>query len=133
MVAAQRSVQLAVRGGSVLRPLYLLTDLCLPDGRERLRLAAIADFNALRRSECALHDRVGACRPPSGRMRVILQALDGSLSGVSQREIAEALFGSARVRRDWRDAGGHLRDHVRRAIRRGRLLMKSGYQELLVR
>lgn len=67
------------------------------------------------------------------RLVLVLRALDGSLSGAKQRQIAEALFGQARVRRDWRDPRGNLRDITRRAIRRGRFLMNRGYLQLLRR
>jgi hypothetical protein len=125
-----RFVQLAVTGASVLSPCRLLTDLVLPPGKEQVRLAAVAEFNALiagggldaNRSR----DLVGA-----RRLRVILQALDGSLAGHSQRRIAESLFGAARVQRDWSRADMYLRDHVRRAVRRGRALMAGGYVSLL--
>lgn len=65
------------------------------------------------------------------RLVVVLQALDGALAGASQREIACALFGAARVDRDWRHDGDHMRDVVRRAVRRGRDLMNGGYLGLL--
>jgi hypothetical protein len=130
LIGSQRSVQLAVRGASVLRPSRLLTDLRLPYGKERSRLAAITDLNALVRPGCRLREHAGDL-PSSDRLRTVLQALDGFLAGASQREIAEALFGVSQVRRDWRDAGGHMRDRVRRAIRRGRTLMTGGYLSLL--
>ncbi|WP_246462326.1 DNA -binding domain-containing protein [Mesorhizobium sangaii] len=59
-----------------------------------------------------------ACLPPEprgGRLRIVLQALHGSLAGASQ-EIAIALFGRRRVEEDWSRPGSHLRDQVRRAI-----------------
>ena len=62
---------------------------------------------------------------------IVLQALDGALAGATQREIAIAIFGAARTECAWRDAGGHLRDTIRRAIRRGRFLMNGGYLGLL--
>ena len=62
---------------------------------------------------------------------IVLQALDGALAGAAQREIATAIFGAGRTKRAWCDAGGHLRDTIRRAIRRGRFLMKGGYLGLL--
>jgi hypothetical protein len=62
---------------------------------------------------------------------MILQALDGSLAGKSQREIAEVLVGPERAEADWRHPGQHLRDRVRRAVRRGQTLMNGGYLTLL--
>src|SRR4029434_3636488 len=93
-------------------------------------LAAIEDFGVL----CNPGNR--RCAPsggrePSRRLLTVLTALDGYLAGLAQREIAEKLFGPSRVRRDWRDPGGHLRDQVRRAIGRGRTLMSGGYLAFL--
>ncbi|HZD52140.1 MAG TPA: DUF2285 domain-containing protein [Woeseiaceae bacterium] len=65
------------------------------------------------------------------RLRAILQALDGWLDGAPYRDIAVALFGEARVEADWTDPRRHLRDRVRRAVRRGRALMKGGYRTFL--
>lgn len=87
-----------------------------------ITFAALASGAAVRR--CARNSL-------SGRLTIVLQALDGNLAGATQREIAIALLGRARVERDWRDARGHLRDVVRRAIRRGRALMNGGYLKLL--
>jgi hypothetical protein len=69
--------------------------------------------------------------PRSRRFQLILQALDGSLAGLSHREIAEISVGRERVEADWNHPGGHLRDRVRRAVRRGRFLMNGGYLQLL--
>jgi hypothetical protein len=63
---------------------------------------------------------------------LVLRALDGSIAGASHREIGAVLFGKARVERDWADPGDHLRDNVRRAIKRGRSLMNGGYSKFLL-
>lgn len=62
---------------------------------------------------------------------MVLQALDGWLAGAPYRDIAVALFGEARVEADWTDPRRHLRDRVRRAVRRGRALMGGGYRTFL--
>ncbi|WP_202841518.1 DNA -binding domain-containing protein [Luteimonas saliphila] len=59
-----------------------------------------------------------------------LQALDGALAGASQREIAIAVFGEARVTADW-TADSELRAQVRYLIQRGRVLMEGQYRTLL--
>jgi hypothetical protein len=59
-----------------------------------------------------------------------LQALDGALSGASQREIAVALFGVDSVARNWH-ADSELRARIRYLIRRARALMNGGYRRLL--
>jgi len=125
-------IQLAVSGVSLLDSPYLLTELAIPEGFARPRLAAIAAFNRLPRRN-VMADPSSAGRLASQRLQFVLQALDGYLAGASQRQIAISLFGSNRVERQWRDAGGHIRDRVRRAIGRGRHLMTAGYRELLRR
>ena len=76
-------------------------------------------------------DRAFPPDPRGPRLTLILRALDGSLAGKSQREIAEMLVGPERAEADWRHPGQHLRDRVRRAVRRGRALMNGGYRVLL--
>ncbi len=87
-------------------------------------------FGLLRRPR--IGTRTSVARP--GRSAVIyaraLQALDGALAGASQREIAIALFGEARVAADW-SPDSELRAQVRYLIRRGRALMKGQYHTLL--
>ena len=58
-----------------------------------------------------------------------LQALDATLAGASLREVAEGLFGADAVAADWH-ADGDLRARVRRLVRRGDALMRSGYRRL---
>jgi hypothetical protein len=126
----RESVQLAVSGASLLDAPYLLTELAIPDDIARPRLAAIAAFNRLSQGRF----NAGPSRPeaiPSPRLALVLRALDGHLAGASQRQIAMSLFGENRVKREWRDPGGYIRDRVRRAISRGRHMMTSGYLELL--
>lgn len=125
-------VQLAVSGASLLESPYLLTELALPDDLARPRLAAIGAFHQVT-GRSIMVDPSPFEHRASQRLQLVLRALDGYLAGASQRQIAVALFGSQRVERDWRDAGGHLRDRVRRAIGRGRQLMTAGYLELLQR
>jgi hypothetical protein len=59
-----------------------------------------------------------------------LQALDGVLSGASQREIAIVLFGRDVVVQKWH-ADGELRARVRYLIRRAGVLTNGGYRKLL--
>jgi hypothetical protein len=58
-----------------------------------------------------------------------LQALDATLVGASQRQIAIGLFGPQAVAADWH-ADGALRSRIRRLVRHGRLLMCGGYRRL---
>jgi hypothetical protein len=59
-----------------------------------------------------------------------LQALDGVHAGATHRDIAAALFGAARVLRNW-TADGDLRARTRRCIGRARALMEGGYRRLV--
>jgi len=61
----------------------------------------------------------------------ILGALDGSLAGASQRDIAARIFGPSTVEQEWRTDSDYLRARVRRLIRKGQELMTSGYRRLL--
>ncbi|MDZ5698674.1 DNA -binding domain-containing protein [Chelativorans sp. M5D2P16] len=88
-------------------------------------------LNALHATE-QLPDRLFPPEARGNRLRFVLQALDGSLAGASHREIATALLGKQRVQADWTDPGDHLRDRIRRAIRRGHMLMNRGYRDFLV-
>jgi hypothetical protein len=125
----QGRVQLAVTGESVLRPARLLTDVAMPAGGTACRLAAIAAFNAGCADQTVSSSVDQHCS--FRRLCLVLRALDGHLAGLRQREIAEGLFGGARVQKEWRDPGSYLRDRVRRAIRRGHALMVSEYRHLL--
>jgi hypothetical protein len=60
----------------------------------------------------------------------MLRALDGHLSDASYREIAEGLFGAARVEREaWKTSS--LRDRTIRLVKSGVSLMRAGYRRLL--
>lgn len=127
---AGRALQLAVSGASLFAPVRLLTEAVIRREHLAARCAALACLNHLRVSG-ELPARYFPGDPRGRRLRVVLQALDGWLAGAAYREIAMALFGRARVDADWTDPGDHLRDRVRRAVRRGRTLMGGGYLQLL--
>lgn len=65
------------------------------------------------------------------RLAEVVQALDASQAGASYREIALALFGPARVARDWHYPNNHLREHVRRTVGYGLKLIDGGYTRFL--
>ena len=124
------ALQLDIRGTSLSEPVRLLTDAVLPAAHLRARLVALEGLaNIIGRGRFPDHRMI---EPRGRRLRVVLQALDGWLAGAPYREIAVALFGEARVEADWRDPRDHLRDQVRRAVRRGRELMRGGYRKLLL-
>lgn len=126
-----RNLQLAVVGGNLLKPARLTANVLWPPAEVKQRLQGLECLNALR-STGRLLPRFFPAEPRGVRLRLVLRALDGSIAGASHREIGSILFGKARVDRDWADPGDHLRDIVRRAIKRGRSLMNGGYRKLLL-
>ena len=127
---ADRALQLAVTGPSLFRPIGLMTDALVDDGTVRSRLQALAWLNHVLASGRFPRPSPGD-DPRCRRLRLVLRALDGWRAGAGHRDIAIALFGAARVEADWADPRDHLRDRVRRAIRRGRALMDGGYRAFL--
>ncbi|WP_352753169.1 DUF2285 domain-containing protein [Mesorhizobium sp. M0204] len=126
-----RSLQIALSGASVLRPLRLYVDAIVQPQHLKFHVAALQFLNYI--NGCGR--LAAACFPPEprgARLCIVLQALDGSLAGASHQEIAIALFGRRRVEEDWSHPGSHLRDQVRRAIQRGRYLMGGGYRQFLM-
>jgi hypothetical protein len=59
-----------------------------------------------------------------------LRALDADLAGASDRQIAEALVGAARVAAEWSRVSP-LRQPVRDLLERGRYYLRGGYRDLL--
>jgi hypothetical protein len=125
-----RCLQFAVEGADILGPARLVTDTLVEEGRLRAHLGALGCLNDFYRSGRLLK-RHFPPEPRGERLTLVLQALDGWRAGASHREIAEGLFGRARVEADWGDPGDHLRDRTRRAVRRGRVLMEGGYRQFL--
>ena len=124
-----RSLQLAVFGETPLAEALLVTPV-LPSLATDRRLRAVR-----RLADLVKH---GWMRPflyprerRANRLVHVVQALDGWQADASHRDIGIALFGEARVERDWTDPRDHLRDQVRRAIRHGRDLMADGYRRFL--
>ncbi|MET2831342.1 DNA -binding domain-containing protein [Mesorhizobium shangrilense] len=75
-----------------------------------------------------------ACLPPEprgGRLRIVLQALDGSLAGASQ-EIAIALFGRRRVEKIGLVRAAIFAIRCAAPSKRGRYLIGGGYRQSLV-
>ena len=113
----------------------------LSDGdRFAYQIPAIADERSARTALTEFHRLMTAGRgraPPverPGRADLFhvraLQALDGLAAGVSQREVAVALFGGAAIARGWQPDGA-LRAQVRYVIRRARALMAGDYRSLI--
>ena len=75
------------------------------------------------------------CKPVRGlspvKLKNALIALDGQLAGISQRRIAEAIFGAETVRQDWDKGPRSYKSKTRRLIKKGVRIMKTGYRDLL--
>ena len=65
------------------------------------------------------------------RLRDCLIALDGSLMGLSYRDIATILYGKERTDEAWNSPSRSLKDRVRRLVKRGHDLMSHDYLSLL--
>ncbi|CCV05899.1 conserved hypothetical protein [Mesorhizobium metallidurans STM 2683] len=128
---AEHTLQLAVSGADILRPVCLRTEAIWPAMLSKPRLRALECLNALSLGQ-HLPARLFPPERRGPRLTFVLRALDGSLAGASHRELAEALVGQRRVHADWRDPRDHLRDRIRRAVSRGRALMNGGYRDFLL-
>jgi len=62
-----------------------------------------------------------------------LRVADGLRAGASYREIAEAVFGEARVRADWRTRSDYLLSRIRRRAGEARQMLAGGYRALMCR
>ncbi|MBZ9763326.1 DUF2285 domain-containing protein [Mesorhizobium sp. CA8] len=126
-----RTLQLTVSGATLFEPARLTASVLWSPAEVRQRLHGLECLNNLR-STGRLPARFFPAEPRRVRLRWVLRALDGSIAGARHREIGVGLFGKARVDGDWADPGDHLRDIVRRAVRRGRSLMNGGYRQFLL-
>ena len=125
-----RRLQLSVRICAVPKPENLLTEAIVGPTESACRWRTLICFNEYLYSG-HLPWRHFRSERTAGRLAHVAQALDGALSNASHREIAIALYGRVRVSDGWNDPGEYLRDGVRRALRRGRLLMTGGYRHFL--
>lgn len=125
-----RSLQLNIAGARIIDPVMLFVDTAVPEEHPDTQLHLLRCFSKLRISGALPADGFPP-HPYAKRAATVLMALDGHLAGVPHREIATAMFGEARVGRDWSDPGEHMRDAVRRAIARGLALMEGGYRMFL--
>jgi hypothetical protein len=123
-------LQLSIVGENIAKPVQILANVLPSMPYSEARWRAVRRLNDLVRAQ-VLRPEMYSQDIGARRLARVLQALDGHLASGSQREIAMALFGKERVEMDWSHPGGHLRDQVRRAIRRGRNLMDGGYLKLL--
>jgi hypothetical protein len=103
------------------------------DAHARRRVAAAERLiGELERKSMGSRKRASA---PSrtGRFHAsVLQALDGAAGGASHRDIAVAMHGAKPVARRW-TADGELRASIRYFLKRGAVLVGSGYRGLIYR
>ena len=130
MIQPEGALQLNVHGADLSSPVHLLADVVSAPPARSERSPVLAAINDLHTWGLFRSERFPA-EPRGARLRMILQALDGSLACASHRDIAVEIFGSDRVAETWRDPRCHLRDAVRRAISRGRMLMMDGYRQFV--
>lgn len=130
MTQSELALQLNVHGADFAAPVHLFADVVSAPPMRSERALVVAAINDLQTSGRFRSGRLPA-EPRGARLRMILQALDGSLAGASHRDIAMEIFGPERVAETWRDPRSHLRDSVRRAISRGRMLMTGGYRQFV--
>lgn len=125
-----RSLQLEIRGVSVFEAERLLVDVPPPVGSPNTyfrTLKQLSDFlkhGELRKSFYPPYSQ-------GRRLAEVIQALDGWRHGATHRQIAHALVGEERFKRDWLHQRSHLLNRVRRAIKRGRILMAGDYRRFL--
>ncbi len=117
---------LILAGNDPRRPLAAVVPLDV-DGLDRIA--------ATERLWRTLHDRAvpaGSSVTPQQRtsLKQMLRAVDGRAAHATQREIAAALFGAARVA-DYPWKSSPLRDKVNRLMRGGNAMIAGGYRKLL--
>ncbi|MDZ5696741.1 DNA -binding domain-containing protein [Chelativorans sp. M5D2P16] len=129
--AGGRNLQLCATGADITEPVRLRVDAIWHATSAKHRLMALDCLNALH-AKGRFPAGLFPADARGNRLRFVLRALDGSLDGAPHRDIAIALLGWERIQDDWADPGNHLRDRIRRAVVRGRALMKGGYREFLL-
>lgn len=126
----QRRVRLDVKSGSLQQgPVMLHYQLAGLHSVEPqlLTLQRLLAFCRLGRFAIGLD-------PPekrAGRWITMLRALDATRAGATQREIASELFGTDRVREEWRSSSDSLRLCIQRMVRGSNELVNGGYKDLL--
>lgn len=125
-----RRLQLVIDGVDVMSPVRLVTNGAPHKEIAGAQLRSLHCFNDLRLSGrlYASHFRR---TPMPQRLRIALRVLDADLSGASQEMIAAKIFTNEYEAGRWHAPGQPLRDRVRRALYRARVLMRRGYRELL--
>lgn len=71
--------------------------------------------------------------PQIARLVDMLRVHDALGQGASQRDIGAALFGDARVAKDWTGSSDSLRSRVRRLVREAGCMARGGWRQLMGR
>lgn len=125
-----RRLRLDVRGGTVTRG-----PVCLRFAFEGLRkidpplLTLQRLVSVARRGTLPLG--LFAKERRAVRWIAALRADDMARAGGTQRDIAEALVGTARLQQDWGGTSDYLRSQVRRLLRFGKRMRSGGWRALL--
>jgi hypothetical protein len=102
------------------------------DQQLNARLMAVREASMPYESTRPAHGDGTKSRP--SRMHVVhvraLQVFDGTVSGASQRDIAEVLFGAEAIARCW-SSDSELRAQVRHLVKRAKYYVNGGYLELI--
>lgn len=128
--ASGQFFQVFVQGAELTEPVHLLTEAIHPPKVRKYQLLVVERFNVLMEGGNFMRTR-NSPNSRSQRLNTALRVLDGRLAGASYRDIAVALFGRDRVKEDWNATGDHLKNRIRRAARRGAILMQGGFRALL--
>lgn len=125
-----RGLQLVVHGESVLNPVRLMIDAAPGPRAARIQAELLKCFNDLSITG-RMKPRYNLKKVSARRLKTVVRALDGAIAGASHKDIALAIYGAQRVQTDWDDPREHLKDHIRRTVRRGIRLMNGGYRSFL--
>jgi hypothetical protein len=79
----------------------------------------------------AMRPKLYPAQTRAKRLLQMLQLLDIAETETSQRNMAVAMFGEDKVRREWGHGADHMRDWVRYSLRAARALSEKGYIKLL--
>lgn len=124
------AAQVAIDPTTAPIPLAIYLTLKVNSGRKMVETVRCLDWFA---RHCAGIDFEVAPRRgyAPNRLRNALIALDGSLAGATQRDIAIAVFGKDVVNEDWENGVHSYKSRTRRLIKKGRKLMEKDYLNLL--
>jgi hypothetical protein len=124
-----RSLQLVISGEDVTRPVRLMADVAADRSFAPAQLRTLQCFQDLRLSG-RLYPSHLQREPLSLYRRLVLRVLDADQAGASQQQIARHVL-TGYSDEKWFSPDRPLRERVRRALRRGRALMRGGYRKLL--